>query len=39
MIARFMEDNGRKIADPNDGEKRAMMLCTDLDKLESKFYG
>ena len=38
MIERFMNGNGRKTKDPKDGQQRAMMLSSDLDKLEAKFY-
>ena len=38
MIEKFMISNGRKIADLKDGQKQPMMLSTDLDKLEAKFY-
>ena len=38
MLERFMTGNGRKIADPKDGQQRAMMLSSDLDELEAKFY-
>lgn len=38
MIEEFMVSNGRKITVPKDGQKKSMMLSSDLDKLEAKFY-